>query len=98
MSKFSNSNFKPPKNTYRSPVKEQLDTLKSNSVQIVKVDLTKINVRTLATDLGQLGDEVNLLMKLLQADRYYDLNDKHFSNLLTKGDVEMPAITKMGRL
>ena len=46
----------------------------------------------MATDLGQLSDDVKLFMKLLTADRYYALNDRTI-NLLMKGDIDMSATT-----
>ena len=97
MSQSSNQNTnKSKKNTsYRLTVKEQLEKLKSNSIQHVKVDLTKINIRTLATYIGQLSDDVKLFMKLLKADRYYALNDRTI-NLLMKGDIDMSVTTKAG--
>ena len=46
----------------------------------------------MATDLGQLSDDVKLFMKLLTADRYYALNYKTV-NLLMNGDIDMTATT-----
>ena len=46
----------------------------------------------MATDLGQLSDDVKLFMKLLTSDRYYALNDR-IPNLLMKGDIDMSATT-----
>ena len=80
------------KNDYRSTLKKQLEKLKTKSIQQVKVDLTKTNIKTLATDLGQLSDDVKMFMKLLTSDRYYALNDRTF-NLLMKGDIDMSATT-----
>ena len=88
----TNTTNTPSKNAYRLTVKEQLEKLKTNSIQHVKVDLTKINIKTLATDLGHLSDDVKLFMKLLTADRYYTLNDRTI-NLLMKGDIDMSATT-----
>ena len=46
----------------------------------------------MATDLGQLSDDVKLFMKLLTSYRYYALNDRTI-NLLMKGDIDMSATT-----
>ena len=48
-------------------------------------------MRTLATDLGQLSDDVKLFMELLTSDRYYALNDRTI-NLLMKGDIDMSVV------
>ena len=59
--------------------------------------MTKINIKTLATDLGQLSDDVKLFMKVLTADRYYALNDTTI-NLLLTGDIDMsPKLLKKRR-
>ena len=54
--------------------------------------MTKINIKTLATYVGQLSADVKQFMKLLTADRYYALNDRTI-NLLMKGDIDMSATT-----
>ena len=46
----------------------------------------------MATDPGQLSDDVKLFMKFLTAYRYYDLNDRTI-NLLMKCDIDMTATT-----
>ena len=89
---ISMSNKASYKNTYRLTVKEQLDKLKNKSIQNVRIDLTKINIKTLATDLGYLSDDVKLFMKLLTSNKYYALNDRTI-NLLMKGDIDMSATT-----
>ena len=53
--------------------------------------MTKINIKALATDLGQLSDDIKMYMNLLTADRYYALNDRTI-NLLIKGDIDMNAV------
>ena len=53
--------------------------------------MTKINIKALATDLGQLSDDIKMYMKLLTADRHYALNDRTI-NLLLKGDIDMNAV------
>ena len=82
MFESSNRKSKNSKDTYRSTIKEQLEKLKTNSIQNVKVDLTKINIQTLANDLGKLSDDVKLFMKLSTANRYYALNDRTINLVL----------------
>ena len=86
----------PPKSSndnsaYKSQIKLDLEKLKNNQIQSVKVDLIKINIRTLATQLGVLSEYVKLYMKLLTSNRYYALNDRTI-NLLMKGDIDMSVV------
>ena len=78
------------------PPKSQNGDCKRNTVngqsQNVKVDLTKINIKTLASQIGVLSDDVKLYMELLTSKRYYALNDRTI-NLRMKGDVDMSATT-----
>ena len=85
--KSSNDN-----SAYQSKIKLDLEKLKNNQIQNVKVDLTKINIKTLATLLGVLSEDVKLYMKLLTANRYYALNDRTI-NFLSQGEVDMSATT-----
>ena len=85
--KSSNDN-----SAYKSKIKLDLEKLKNNQIQNVKVDLTKIHIKTLATLLGVLGEDVKLYMKLLTANRYYALNDRTI-NFLSQGEVDMSATT-----
>ena len=85
--KSSNDN-----SAYKSKIKLDLEKLKNNQIQNVKVDLTKINIKTLATLLGVLSEDVKLYMKLLTANRYYALNDRTI-NFLSQGEVDMSATT-----
>ena len=48
------------KNTYKDQIKNDLERLKKNEIQKVKVDLTKINMKTLATEIGILSEDVKL--------------------------------------
>ena len=80
------------KNTYRLSVNQHLDKLNNKSIEIFRIDLTNINIKTLATCLGQLSEDVKLFMKLLTAPKYYALNDRTI-NLLMKGDIDMSATT-----
>ena len=84
--KSSNDN-----SSYKSKIKLDLEKLKNNQIQNVKVDLTKINIKTLATLLGVLSEDVKLYMKLLTSKRYYDLNDRTI-NVLMKGDIYMSVV------
>ena len=84
--KSSNDN-----SAYKSKIKLDLEKLKNNQIQNVKVDLTKINIKTLATQLGVLSEDVKLYMKLLTSNIYYDLNDRTI-NLLMKGDIDMSVV------
>ena len=85
--KSSNDN-----SAYKSKIKLDLEKLKNNQIQNVKVDLTKINIKTLATLLGVLSEDVKLYMKLLTANRYYALNDRTI-NFLSQGEGDMSATT-----
>ena len=46
----------------------------------------------MATDLGDLSEDVKLFMKILTANKYYALNDRAI-NLLMRGDIDMSATT-----
>ena len=64
----------PPKSSndnsaYTNNIKLDLDKLKNNQVQHVKVGLTKVNIRTLASQIGVLSEGVKLYMKLLASDK-----------------------------
>ena len=71
----------PPKSSnansaYKSKLKLDLEKLKNGQIQRVKVDLTKVNIRTFATQVGVLSEYVKLYMKLLTSKRHYALNDR----------------------
>ncbi len=71
----------PPKSSndnsaYKSKIKLDLEKLKNNQIQNVKVDLTKVNIKTLASQIGVLSEDVKLYMKLLTSNKYYALNDR----------------------
>ena len=83
MSKSSNDN-----SNYINQIKLNLDKLKNGDLQKVNVDLTKINIKKLASQIGILSEDVKLYMKLLTSNRYYPLNDRTI-NLLMKGDIDM---------
>ena len=76
---------------YKYQIKLNLQRLKQNRIQKVKVDLTKINIKTLATEIGILSEDVKLFMKILKSDRYYALNDRTI-DLLMKGDIDTSVI------
>ena len=66
----------PPKSpngnsAYKSKITLDLEKLKNGQIQHVKVDLTKVNIRTLATQVGVLSEDVKLYMKLLTSKRHY---------------------------
>ena len=87
----------PPKSSndnsaYKSNIKLDSEKLKDGQAQTVKVDLTKVNIITLTSQIGVLSEDVKLYMKLLTSKRYYALNDRTI-NLLKKGDVDMSATT-----
>ena len=84
--KSSNDN-----SAYKSKIKLDLEKLKNNQIQNVKVDLTKVNINTLATQIGVLSEDVKLFMKLVKSDRYYALNDRTIA-LLMKGDIDTSVI------
>ena len=86
----------PPKtlndnSNYLNQIKLNLDKLKNNQIPHVKVDLTKINIKTLTSQIGVLSQDVKLYMKLLTSNRYYPLNDRTI-NLLMKGDIDMSVV------
>ena len=85
MSQSSNNNT-----NYINQIKLKLDKLKNGENQNVKVDLTKINIKKLASQVGLISQDVKLFMKLLTSNRYYALNDKSI-DLLMKGDIDMSA-------
>ena len=76
----------------KSKVELDFEKFKNNRVQNVKVDLPKVNIRTLALQVGFLSEDVKLYMKLLTSNIYYDLNDRTI-NLLMEGDIDMSATT-----
>ena len=78
--------------TYNSKLNLDLEKLKSDQVQHVKVDLTKVNIRTLAKQIGGLSEGVKMYMKLLTSKRYYALNDRTIS-LFLKGGIDMSTTT-----
>ena len=77
-------------NTYKDGVRLDLERLKKNEIQKVKVDVSKANIKTLSTLIGILSEDVKLYMKLLTANRYYALNDRTV-HLLSQGEVDMSA-------
>ena len=88
---------RPIKTRYHSDYKTNnmklcLEKLKNNQKHNVKIDLTNINIISLATQIGVLSEYVKLYMKLLTSKRYYALNDRTI-NLLLKGDIDMNATT-----
>ena len=87
----------PPKSpndnsAYKIKIQLDLEKLKNGQAQHVKVDLTKVNIRTLATQVGVLSEGVEPYMKLLSSKRHDALNDRTI-NLLLKGDIGMSTTT-----
>ena len=85
----------PPKSSndnsaYKSKI--MLEKLKNDQIQHVKVDLAKVNIITLAKQVGVLSEYVNMYMKLLTSKRYYALNYRTI-NLFLKGDIDMGTAT-----
>ena len=86
----------PPKSSndnsaYKNKIKLDLDKFKNGEFQHVK-DLAKISIKTLATTVGVLSEDVNMFMFLSTSKGYYALNDRTI-NLLMKGGVDMSATT-----
>ena len=83
-------------NTYQDGIKLGLERLKKNEIQKVKVDLGKIDIKTLASQIDVLSEDVKLYMKLLTANRYHALNDRTI-NMLSQGEVDMwPTSAEFG--
>ena len=63
----------------------------------VKVDLIRLNIKTLSALIGILSEDVKLYMELLAASRYHALNDRTviFSS---QGEVDMSTTTAEFRL
>ena len=80
------------KSEYKSKLKLDVEKLKNGEVQATKVDLTKIQIKTLAKKVGVLSEGVKMYMYLFNSKRYYALNDRTM-NLLMKGDIDMSATT-----
>jgi hypothetical protein len=74
---------------YRGEVKEQLQKSKTAEIQKVIVDLSKIKMKALATDVGVLAESKKLFMKF-DNGRYYPLNDRTI-DLLLKGQIDTTA-------
>ena len=86
--KSSNGN-----SAYKSKLKLYFEKTNNNGhIQHVKIDLTKVNIRTLTTQLGVLSEDVKLYRTLLTSKIYYALNDRTH-NLLLKGDIDMSTTT-----
>ena len=81
-----------PNGNYKSKIKLDLNKLKNGQTQNVKVDLTKVNVKTLASQIGVLSEDVKLYMEPVILKMYFASNDRT-TNLLKKDDVDMGATT-----
>ena len=71
---------------YKSNINSDLQTFKNGQVENVKVDLTRIKITTLATQLDVLSSDVKLFMVLPSSNRHYALNDI-ILNLLGKDNI-----------
>ena len=79
----------PPKRSeYKNKINSELDKLKNNNFQKVKVDLSKIIINKIAKRIGVLSEAVKLYMYLPTSKRYHALNDRTI-NLLMGGDIDM---------
>ena len=62
---------------YKNTIMLELEKLKSRKIKKkVRVDLTKINIRALASRIGVLSDGLRLTMILPSINIYYALNDR----------------------
>ena len=77
---------------YKSKIKLDLEKLKNDQTQHVKIGLTKVNIITLAKHIGVLSENVKVYMKLLTSKRYYALSGRTIS-LFLKGDIHMSTTT-----
>ena len=82
----------PPKNSeYKNKINLELDKLKSRNINKIRIDLTKINISSLANRIGLLSDGLKLTMVLPSSNRYYALNYRTI-NLLMKGKIDTNAV------
>ena len=84
--KYPNDN-----SAYKSQIKLDFEKLKNKHMQNAKVDLTNVNIKTLATRIGVFSEDVKLFMELVKPDRYDALNDRTIA-LLMKGDIDTSVI------
>ena len=75
---------------YKNRIMLELEKLKNRAIKKVRIDLTKINIKALATRIGVLSDGLKLTMILPSSNRYYALNDRTI-NLLMKGKIDTNA-------
>ena len=76
---------------YKNKIMLDLEKLKNRQIKKVRIDLTKIHIRALASRIGVLSDGLKLTMILPSSNRYYALNDRTI-NLLMKGKIDTNAI------
>ena len=87
----------PPKSSndtsaYKRNIQLYSDNLNNVQFQHIKVDLTKVNIRTLAQQIDVLSEDVKLYMHLLTSKIYYVLNDRTI-NLLVKVGIDISITT-----
>ena len=76
---------------YKNKIMLELEKLKSRKIKKVRIDLTKTNIRALASRIGVLSDGLKLTMVLPSSNKYYALNDRTV-NLLMKGKIDTNAV------
>ena len=70
---------------YKNTIMLELEKLKSSKIKKVRVDLTKINTRALASRIGVLSGGLKLTMISPPSNRYYTLNDR--TKLFNEGQI-----------
>ena len=79
------------KSEYKNEVKLYLKKF-NGEVQATKVDVTKIKIKTLATNIGVLSEDVKMYMQLFNSKRHYALNGRTIYVVIA-GDIGMSATT-----
>ena len=80
------------KNTYKYNIKLGFERLKIIAANKIKIDLIKLPMKSLATEIGVLSQDVKLFMILPKTNRHYALNDRTI-NVLMKGQIDENAVT-----
>ena len=80
------------KNTYKDKIKLGFERLKIIAANKIKIDLIKLPMKSLATEIGVLSQDVKLFMILPKTNRHYALNDRTI-NVLMKGQIDENAVT-----
>ena len=77
---------------YKSKMKLYSEKPKICQVENFKINLTKMNIKTLATQLDLLSNGRQVFMVLPSSNRHYALHDRTL-HLLRKGKIDTDAIT-----